>query len=111
VAEGSAHMYPRLGPTSEWDTCAAQAIVECAGGSVVQHGGGQPAVAGMPVVYNKEDLLNPFFVVYGKVVAAKKKKQQKEVAFGDEAAPSPWASPLVLGALVAVAAAAFLALK
>jgi 3'-phosphoadenosine 5'-phosphosulfate (PAPS) 3'-phosphatase len=34
VAEGAAHVYPRLAPTSEWDTCAAQAIVECAGGKV-----------------------------------------------------------------------------
>lgn len=34
VAEGAAHVYPRLAPTSEWDTCAAHAIVECAGGKV-----------------------------------------------------------------------------
>ncbi|MGB0713539.1 MAG: 3'(2'),5'-bisphosphate nucleotidase CysQ, partial [Gammaproteobacteria bacterium] len=34
VAEGAADLYPRLGPTSEWDTAAAQAVVECAGGSV-----------------------------------------------------------------------------
>ena len=34
VAEGSAHIYPRMGPTCEWDTCAAQAIVECGGGKV-----------------------------------------------------------------------------
>ena len=34
VAEGTAHVYPRLAPTMEWDTCAAQAIVEVAGGKV-----------------------------------------------------------------------------
>ena len=34
VAEGAAHIYPRLAPTSEWDTCAAHAIVLCAGGEV-----------------------------------------------------------------------------
>ena len=34
VAEGTAHIYPRMGPTHEWDTCAAQAIVECGGGKV-----------------------------------------------------------------------------
>ena len=37
VAEGSADLYPRFGPTSEWDTAAAQAIVEAAGGDVVEH--------------------------------------------------------------------------
>lgn len=42
VAEGAAHIYPRLAPTSEWDTCAAQAIVECAGGKVLQAEGGIP---------------------------------------------------------------------
>lgn len=38
VAEGAAHVYPRLAPTCEWDTAAAQAVVEEAGGSVVQAG-------------------------------------------------------------------------
>jgi len=57
VAEGSAHMYPRLVPTSEWDTAAAQAVVEAAGGSVKN-------LDGTPFLYNaKEDLLNPFFIV------------------------------------------------
>lgn len=57
VAEGSAHMYPRLVPTSEWDTAAAQAIVEAAGGSVKN-------LDGTPFLYNaKEDLLNPYFIV------------------------------------------------
>lgn len=59
VAMGQADVYPRLGPTSEWDTAAAQAVVECAGGKVVQ-------TDGTPLLYNaKEDILNPFFIVYG----------------------------------------------
>jgi 3'(2'), 5'-bisphosphate nucleotidase len=59
VAEGGADVYPRLGPTSEWDTAAAQAVVEQAGGSVV-------TLDGKPLMYNeKEDILNPHFVVIG----------------------------------------------
>ena len=59
VAEGGADIYPRLGPTSEWDTAAAQAVVEQAGGSVV-------TLDGKPMKYNqKEDILNPHFLVIG----------------------------------------------
>jgi len=59
VAEGSADVYPRLGPTSEWDTAAAQAVVEYAGGSVLE-------LDGQPLRYNtKADILNPHFVVFG----------------------------------------------
>jgi 3'(2'), 5'-bisphosphate nucleotidase len=59
VAEGGADLYPRLGPTSEWDTAAAQAVVECAGGHVV-------GVDGEPLRYNvRESILNPHFLVYG----------------------------------------------
>jgi 3'(2'), 5'-bisphosphate nucleotidase len=59
VAEGRADLYPRLGPTSEWDTAAAQAVVECAGGTVVD-------VEGRPLRYNQRDeVLNPHFLVYG----------------------------------------------
>jgi len=56
VAEGKAHIYPRFGPTMEWDTAAAHAVVTAAGGSVKQ-------VNGDRLKYNKEDLLNPFFIV------------------------------------------------
>jgi len=59
VAEGSADLYPRLGPTSEWDTAAAHAVVEAAGG-VVTDGNG------VPLRYNKENILNPWFYVYPK---------------------------------------------
>jgi 3'(2'), 5'-bisphosphate nucleotidase len=59
VAEGKADLYPRLAPTSEWDTAAAQAVVEAAGGSVVD-------TALRPLRYNsKESILNPFFYVIG----------------------------------------------
>ena len=59
VAKGEADVYPRLGPTSEWDTAAAQAVVEQAGGSVV-------TLDGNPMMYNqKSDILNPHFLVIG----------------------------------------------
>lgn len=59
VAEGRADIYPRLGPTSEWDTAAAQAVVEQAGGKVLR-------LDGKPLSYNeKAEILNPFFVVIG----------------------------------------------
>jgi len=57
VAEGSADVYPRLGPTMEWDTGAAHAIVLAAGRRVLEHGTGEA------LRYNKENLLNPFFIV------------------------------------------------
>ena len=57
VAEGAADIYPRLGPTSEWDTAAAQAVVEQAGGKVI-------TLDGKPMKYNaKADILNPHFLV------------------------------------------------
>jgi 3'(2'), 5'-bisphosphate nucleotidase len=57
VAEGAADIYPRLGPTMEWDTAAGQAVAECSGARVSVY------EAGHPLTYNKEDLLNPWFVV------------------------------------------------
>ena len=58
VAEGRADLYPRLIPTSEWDTAAGQAVVEAAGGVVLEWQTRQP------LRYNsKESLLNPFFLV------------------------------------------------
>jgi 3'(2'), 5'-bisphosphate nucleotidase len=59
VAEGSVDIYPRFGPTSEWDTAAAQCVVEEAGGIVTDLKMNQ-------LHYNsKESLLNPHFVVIG----------------------------------------------
>jgi 3'(2'), 5'-bisphosphate nucleotidase len=62
VAEGSADLYPRLGPTMEWDTAAAHAIVIEADKKVniVDEDGSDTH---RPLVYNKENLLNPWFVV------------------------------------------------
>lgn len=57
VAEGIADIYPRLAPTMEWDTAAADAVVRCAGKMTYQFESNEP------VVYNKVDLLNPWFVV------------------------------------------------
>lgn len=56
VAEGSADIYPRLGPTMEWDTAAGHAIARCAGRELYDW------ETGLPLAYNKEDLLNPWFV-------------------------------------------------
>lgn len=59
VAEGKADLYPRFGPTSEWDTAAAQCVVEAAGGRVTR-------IDLSPLRYNtKESLLNPDFLVLG----------------------------------------------
>lgn len=58
VAEGRADLYPRLGPTMEWDTAAAHAVVTAAGGRVLDFDG-------RPLRYNKEDLHNPYFIVLG----------------------------------------------
>lgn len=55
VAEALAHSYPRFGPTMEWDTAAGQAIVEAAGGKVVN-------LQGQRFSYNKESLLNDYFI-------------------------------------------------
>jgi 3'(2'), 5'-bisphosphate nucleotidase len=58
VAEGRADFYPRLGPTCEWDTAAANAVVNAAGGKVV-------TLDGQPLRYNcKASLLNPEFLVF-----------------------------------------------
>ena len=58
VAEGKAHIYPRFGLTSEWDTAAAHAVVNSAGGEVINN------ETKMPLKYNtKDSLLNPYFIV------------------------------------------------
>ena len=58
IAEGKADIYPRLGPTCEWDTGAAHAVLSAAGGKVNQ-------LDGTPLVYGKEDVYNPYFVASG----------------------------------------------
>ena len=55
IAEGNADIYPRMAPTSEWDTAAAQAVLEGSGGLVSQ-------LNGKKLVYGKDEILNPKFI-------------------------------------------------
>ena len=57
VADGTAHYYPRFGPTMEWDTGAAHAVVKYANGNIYNIDTNEE------LIYNKENLLNPGFVV------------------------------------------------
>lgn len=58
LAEGLADIYPRFYPTMEWDTAAGQSLVEFSGGLVFQ------ANNGLPIEYNKEKLVNPYFIAF-----------------------------------------------
>lgn len=58
IAEGRADWYPRLGPTCEWDTAAAQAVLEGAGGYVTR-------LDGQPLQYGKQNIINPHFMARG----------------------------------------------
>ncbi|MCR9190152.1 MAG: 3'(2'),5'-bisphosphate nucleotidase CysQ [Alteromonadaceae bacterium] len=58
IAEGHADIYPRMGPTCEWDTGAAHAVLVAAGGKV-------QTVDGKPLKYGKQDVLNPYFIAAG----------------------------------------------
>ncbi len=60
IAEGRGDLYPRIGPTMEWDTAAPHIILEEAGGGVVEF------ATGRPLRYNKQNLLNPDFIAFGK---------------------------------------------
>jgi 3'(2'), 5'-bisphosphate nucleotidase len=60
IADGEADLYPRFGPTMEWDTAAGHAIVQFSGGNVLDF------ESEKPLEYNKKSLLNPAFVVYAK---------------------------------------------
>ena len=62
IAKGEAELYPRIAPTMEWDTAAAQIIVEEAGGVVEAYASKEP------LVYNKENFLNPYFIARGRIV-------------------------------------------
>ena len=55
IAEGEADIYPRFAPTMEWDTCAAQIILEESGGMITD-------IEMNPLKYNKKNLVNPFFI-------------------------------------------------
>jgi 3'(2'), 5'-bisphosphate nucleotidase len=63
VAEGSADLYPRLAPTMEWDTAAADAVVREAGKMTYEYNQQFNIQNSSPLKYNKEDLLNPWFIV------------------------------------------------
>ncbi|RYM35558.1 3'(2'),5'-bisphosphate nucleotidase [Brumimicrobium glaciale] len=56
LVNGTADVYPRFAPTMEWDIAAGQAIYEAIGGEVIQ------VETGKPLIYNKKDLKNPYFV-------------------------------------------------
>ncbi len=58
IARGDADVYPRMGPISEWDSAAGQAVLECAGGAVID-------LQGRPLRYGKESILNPPFIACG----------------------------------------------
>jgi 3'(2'),5'-bisphosphate nucleotidase len=61
IAEGLADVYPRMGPTSQWDTAAGQAVLEAAGGSVI-------GANGAPLRYGVDRaILNPYFIAAGRV--------------------------------------------
>jgi len=62
LAEGEADVYPRLGPTSEWDIAAGHIILEEAGGKL-------KSIDNNDILYNtKEDILNPHFIAYGNIL-------------------------------------------
>jgi 3'(2'), 5'-bisphosphate nucleotidase len=60
IAEGEADVYPRIAPTMEWDTAAAHAVVLESGMNMRRYEAG---VVSNQLAYNKQNLLNPFFVV------------------------------------------------
>jgi 3'(2'), 5'-bisphosphate nucleotidase len=62
IAEGTGDLYPRFGPTMEWDTCAGHAILEAAGGTVT-------TLSGRKLHYGKRDFLNPDFIARGGTTA------------------------------------------
>ena len=66
IAEGKGHIMPRLASTCEWNTCAAHAIINEAGGEILQVAGGAMAATGAQLEYAKPHPLNPHFVAYGK---------------------------------------------
>ncbi|HZG08306.1 MAG TPA: 3'(2'),5'-bisphosphate nucleotidase CysQ [Allosphingosinicella sp.] len=66
VAEGAADVYPRYGPTSEWDTAAGQAILEAAGGRVMEMDGAGTEVGPLSYGHAARGFLNPHFIAWGR---------------------------------------------
>lgn len=83
VADATADLYPRLGPTMEWDTAAAECILEVAGGGVAD-------LDGDAMVYNKRSLLNPGFVARGAKtkLPLPAKRESEETALPDHTVKS-----------------------
>lgn len=63
LAEGNADVYPRFAPTMEWDTAAAHGILLGIGHNIYQVTQGN-VISNEPLEYNKENLLNPYFIAY-----------------------------------------------
>jgi 3'(2'),5'-bisphosphate nucleotidase len=66
VAEGAADVYPRYGPTSEWDTAAGQAILEAAGGRVMELDGAGKEIGPLTYGHAARGFLNPHFIAWGR---------------------------------------------
>ena len=66
VAEGAADVYPRYGPTSEWDTAAGQAILESAGGRVMELGADGQEAGRLTYGHPERGFLNPHFIAWGR---------------------------------------------
>jgi 3'(2'),5'-bisphosphate nucleotidase len=77
IAEGAADVYPRFGPTMEWDTAAGDAVLRAAGGTVL-------GLSRAPLVYGKFDqgLCNPAFVAWGDVKAAERPRYRLQSVNG-----------------------------
>jgi 3'(2'), 5'-bisphosphate nucleotidase len=69
IAENKADIYPRLAPTSEWDTCAAHAILNACGGVLeIAKNEQKSDLEAEELYYNKSNLLNPYFIGYIKTL-------------------------------------------
>jgi 3'(2'), 5'-bisphosphate nucleotidase len=68
LADGSADIYPRFGPTCEWDTAAGHAILAAAGGNVT-------TLDGVELAYGKAEFLNPGFIACGTEAGAQARDQ------------------------------------
>ena len=74
VADGSAELYPRLAPTMEWDTAAAHAVLAAAGGRILDQGTGDD------LRYNKDNLLNSWFVAEGKRLGGSPRQERDQAS-------------------------------
>lgn len=72
LARGEAHVYPRFAPCSEWDTCAAHAILRAAGGEIYRWEDAARGGPLGPLQYNKPSLLNPSFVAVATLAPGEK---------------------------------------